>query len=106
MSSARPVHAYLSSDQFAADRAHIVAVLDAARESGVYNAPEIDESVRQCARRARDGNLPPEALVVALKTLVQDVALPDMGHWYRDVIRNRLVVAAIEAYYAAGPQPD
>lgn len=106
VSSARPAHPYLSTDQFAADRARIIAVLDAARDTRVYEAPEINEAVRQCARRARDGDLPPEALIVALKTLVQEVALPDMGHWYRDVIRNRLVVSAIEAYFAAAPQPD
>jgi hypothetical protein len=41
----------------------------------------------------------PEKLIIELKTLMRDVALPEMRTWYRSVLTDRVIVWAIEAFY-------
>jgi hypothetical protein len=48
----------------------------------------------------------PEKLIIELKTLMRDVALPEMRTWYRGVLTDRVIVWAIEAFYGIGDRPD
>ena len=48
----------------------------------------------------------PEKLIIELKTLMRDVALPEMRTWYRSVLTDRVIVWAIEAFYGIGDGPD
>jgi hypothetical protein len=90
---------YLTSQTFASDCAEVVSALDRARTAHNYENSEIRDAVVRCAANARNGSCPPEKLIVALKTLVRDVALPDVRDWYQSVLTDRIIVWAIEAYY-------
>jgi hypothetical protein len=90
---------YTSDAAFRADAALILEALHSAHTTRRFDDPQVSEAVAHCARRARSAGCPPERLIVALKALVREVALPDMGDWYRAVITDRVVVWAVEAFY-------
>lgn len=90
---------YLSSDEFRADAAEIVRALRIGRDSHSFDGPAIRAAVERCAVHARRAGCPPEQLIVALKALVRDEALPEIREWFQSVMMDRVVVWGIEAYY-------
>lgn len=90
---------YLEGAAFRADCAEIVRILDIAQAKRTFEAGDARDAVARCARAARKAGVPPEKLLVELKALMRDVALPEMRAWYRSVLTDRAIVWAIEAYY-------
>lgn len=90
---------YLESVSFRADCNEIVRALDIAQTTRSFEANEARESVERCARAARAAGVLPEKLIIELKALMRDVALPEVRAWYRAVLTDRVIVWAIEAYY-------
>lgn len=90
---------YLTGAAFRADCAEIVRTLDAAQAQRRFELTDARMAVERCARGARAAGVLPEKLIIALKTLMHDVALPEMRTWYRSVLTDRVIVWAIEAYY-------
>ena len=99
-------NAYLASAAFRAECAEIVRTLDAAQARRSFDSGEPRAAVEQCARSARAAGVLPEKLIIELKTLMRDVALPEMRTWYRSVLTDRVIVWAIEAFYGIGDRPD
>jgi len=90
---------HLASATFRAHCAEIVRVLDAAQAQRTFDSSDARAAVAQCARAARAAGALPEKLIVELKKLMREVALPEMRAWYRSVLTDRVIVWAIEAYY-------
>lgn len=90
---------YLASAQFRADCAEIVRALDAAQAKRSFDAGDARDAVARCATSARAAGALPEKLIIELKTLMREVALPEMRSWYRAVLTDRVIVWAIEAFY-------
>ena len=90
---------YLASAAFRAECAEIVRALDAAQAKRTFDGGEARATVEQCARSARAAGVLPEKLIIELKALMRDVALPEMRSWYRAVLTDRVIVWAIEAFY-------
>jgi len=90
---------YLSSAAFRAECAEIVRLLDVAQATRSLEAGEARGAVAHCAKSARAAGVLPEKLIIELKALMRDVALPEMRSWYRAVLTDRVIVWAIEAYY-------
>jgi hypothetical protein len=100
---------YLSSDAFRAHCAEIVRALDEAQARRNFDASDARLAVERCAREARAAGALPANLIVPLKQLMRDVALPEMRTWYRSVLTDRVIVWAIEAFYDindATPGPE
>jgi hypothetical protein len=81
------------------DCAAVIDALILARAARDFHAPALRAAVAGCATAYRAAGVGPERLLVTLKRRVRDSALPEMGAWYRDVVTDRVVVWAIEAYY-------
>ena len=96
---------YLASSAFRADCAEIVRTIDAAQARRTFETREARAAVEHCARAAREAGVLPEKLIIALKTLMREVALPEVRSWYRSVLTDRVIVWAIEAYYGID-EPD
>jgi len=92
-------NAFLTSAAFRGQCAEIVRALDAAQARRNFDTAESRSAVEQCARAARAAGVLPEKLIVELKKLMRDVALPEMRTWYRSVLTDRVIVWAIEAFY-------
>ena len=90
---------FLTSAAFRTHCAEIVHALDAAQARRTLEQGEARAAVEQCARAARAAGVLPEKLIVELKLLMRDVALPEMRTWYRSVMTDRVIVWAIEAFY-------
>jgi erythromycin esterase-like protein len=90
---------HLTSAAFRAACTEIVRALDAAQAKRNFDSSEARAAVEQCARSARAAGVLPEKLIIELKALMRDVALPEMRTWYRSVLTDRVIVWAIEAYY-------
>jgi hypothetical protein len=91
--------AYLASAAFRTDCDEIVRALDVAQARRNFEQGEARVAVEHCARRARAAGVLPEKLIIELKTLMREVALPEMRTWYRSVLTDRVIVWAIEAFY-------
>jgi hypothetical protein len=90
---------YLAGAAFRADCVEIVRTLDIAQAKRTFEANEAREAVERCARAARAAGVLPEKLIIELKALMREVALPEMRAWYRAVLTDRVIVWAIEAFY-------
>ena len=95
---------FLSSAAFRTHCAEIVRTLDAAQAQRNFDTIDARAAVATCARASRAAGVLPEKLIVELKRLMRDVALPEMRAWYRSVLTDRVIVWAIEAFY--GIEPD
>lgn len=93
---------FLASAVFRAHSMEIVRLLDAAQTSRGFDTTDAQAAVEECARDARAAGVLPEKLIVELKRLMRDVALPEMRAWYRSVLTDRVIVWAIEAFYGIG----
>ena len=80
----------------------IVRLLGAAQTQRGFDTTDAQAAVKQCARDARAAGVLPEKLIVELKRLMRDVALPEMRAWYRSVLTDRVIVWAIDAFYGIG----
>ena len=99
---------YLASAAFRADCTEIVRLLDVAQATRSLEAGDARVAVARCATSARAAGALPEKLIIELKALMRNVALPEMRSWYRAVLTDRVIVWAIEAYYGidnASPSP-
>ena len=90
---------YLASVEFRAQCAEIVRALDAAQAKRSFDDGDARDAVARCATSARAAGALPEKLIIELKTLMREVALPEMRAWYRGVLTDRVIVWAIEAFY-------
>jgi hypothetical protein len=90
---------YLSGAVFREHCDEIVRALDAAQASRNFDGGEAKAAVARAARSARAAGVQPEKLIIELKTLMREVALPEMRAWYRSVLTDRVIVWAIEAFY-------
>ena len=90
---------YFATAAFKADCVEIVRALDAAQARRNFDAADARGAVEHCARAARAAGALPEKLIIELKTLMREVALPEMRTWYRTVLTDRVIVWAIEAFY-------
>lgn len=90
---------FLAGTAFRAHCLEIVRLLDAAQTRRGFDTTDAQAAVEQCARDARAAGVLPEKLIVELKRLMRDVALPEMRAWYRSVLTDRVIVWAIEAFY-------
>ena len=98
---------YLAGAEFRADCVEIVRALDAAQATRSFEGGAARDAVTRCATSARAAGVMPEKLIIALKTLMREVALPEMRSWYRGVLTDRVIVWAIEAFYGiAEPARD
>jgi hypothetical protein len=93
---------FLAGTTFRAHCMEIVRLLDAAQTRRGFDTTDAQAAVEQCARDARAAGVLPEKLIVELKRLMRDVALPEMRAWYRSVLTDRVIVWAIEAFYGIG----
>lgn len=80
-------------------RREIVETLQRARQTHAFEEPALREAVRRFAVAARAAGLPPEKLVIAIKQLVAEEVLKDVGDWFRGVVTDRTVAWAIEGYF-------
>ncbi|HEU4640872.1 MAG TPA: hypothetical protein VFS44_00365 [Gemmatimonadaceae bacterium] len=90
---------YLNSTAAHSDAAEIVRAIDAAQRTRNFASTHLRAVVAAYARNARAAGVPPERLLVAVKTLVRDVALAEMNDWFRGVLTDRAVAWTIEAYF-------
>jgi hypothetical protein len=90
---------FLASTAFRTHCIEIVRLLDAAQTRRSFDTSDARVAVEQCARDARAAGVLPEKLIVELKRLMREVALPEMRSWYRSVLTDRVIVWAIEAFY-------
>jgi hypothetical protein len=62
-------------------------------------SPELEQAVRAFAIGARAMRTPPERMLAALVAIITDNTPADASDWWRSVLRDRIVVWAIEGYY-------
>ncbi len=99
----RPVEAVRSADTWT-----VAAIRDALGEepqSRSLTSPELERAVRAFALGARAMGTPPERMLTALVTIVASNTPSDASDWWRAVLRDRIVVWAIEGYYNIDIQP-
>jgi hypothetical protein len=77
----------------------IRAALQATPQSGSLSSPELERAARAFATAAREAGTTPERTLVALATIITDATRNGTSDWWRSVVRDRLVVWAIEGYY-------
>jgi len=78
------------------------AALEEQRSAGSGPTPGLSEAIRTASREARERQLRPEALIIQLKALADDVGLPPSspeGPWQRQV-REWMVTACLRAYWS------
>lgn len=90
---------YLATPAARSDASAIVRALEHGHLTRDFASADIRAAFTRYAQNARAAGVPPERLLVAVKTLVHDVALADMRDWFRAVLTDRAVAWTIEAYY-------
>lgn len=77
------------------------SALQEQRRAGIEPVTSLSESIRNAAKEARDRNLPPEALLIQLKGLADEVGLPAVSHDRprRREVREWMVTACLRAYW-------
>lgn len=80
-------------------RRAIIGALDAAASTRQFEHPAIRASVVAYAEAVRIAGRPPEWLIVDLKKLIANDALPELRDWFRSVLRDRLVTWGISGYF-------
>lgn len=91
--------AYESTPEFQGQRTTLVDALAAAAATRDYEGPTLPAAVARFAANARAHDLPPERLLIALKSAVADSRLLDLSNWWRGVLTDRVIRWGIEAYY-------
>jgi hypothetical protein len=67
--------------------------------SGPLKSAGLERAVRAFAGAARAANTRPERLLVALAAMIGDSMPSETSGWWREVLRDRFVLWAIESYY-------
>lgn len=79
------------------------AALEEQRGAGVEPVNSLSEAIRAASREARERHLPPEALLIQLKALADDVGLPLVSaspdRARRREVREWMVTACLRAYW-------
>jgi hypothetical protein len=77
--------------------------LEEQRVAGPDPTPALTVAIRNAATEARERQLQPEALVIQLKALADEVGLPATGRGPdgRRVIREWMITACLRAYWAS-----
>lgn len=68
-------------------------------QSAVLASPELQRTVQAFAAAARRSGSSPERMLIDLVRILNGSAPPSGGDWWHSVLRDRLVVWAIEGYY-------
>ena len=74
-------------------------------QSRSLSSPDLEHAVRVFATRARAIGTPPERMLAALVAIIADNMPLDASDWWRAVLRDRIVVWAIEGYYDMEIEP-
>ena len=84
------------------------SALDEQRRAGVEPVNSLSESIRNAAREARERQLQPEALLIQLKALADEVGLPTVSHDQprRREVREWMVTACLRAYWDAAEEKE
>jgi hypothetical protein len=77
----------------------VLRALHATADFGSLNNPALESAVRSFAAGAHAAGMPPERMLVALAAIISKGAPTRIGEWWYSVVRDRLVVWAIEGYY-------
>jgi hypothetical protein len=77
----------------------VIGAFARAAEHREFEDPALRESVEAFAVSTKRDGIPPERLVVLLKHLVRNEALPTMNEWFRGVLTDRAVSWGIRAYF-------
>lgn len=80
----------------------MLAAVKEAVASRRFDSPELQTAVTTFAGRSRSAGVPPEQLVIQLKAIVRDDALP-ISDWWRSVLADRIVRWGVEGYYHLEP---
>ena len=73
------------------------------RGAGRVPLPALNEAIQAAAREARETATGPENLIIQLKLIAEQAGLPPMmGDEETNAIREWMVSACIQAYFAAG----
>jgi len=99
------------------DPAHLLApatiaalrgALEEQRAAGSDPTPGLIAAINSAATEARERQLPPEALVIQLKTMADDIGLPTpvRGPEHRRVIREWMITACLRAYWPEEQSED
>lgn len=79
------------------------AALEEQRAAGPEPVASLSEAIRTASREARERHLPPEALLIQLKSLADDVGLPlvpsSPDRVRRREVREWMVTACLRAYW-------
>lgn len=80
-------------------RRAIVRALEAAASTRDFEDPVIRAAVGRYAEAVRKAGRPPEWLIVDLKHLIMNDAVPEVRDWFRGVLRDRIVSWGISGYF-------
>lgn len=77
------------------------SALEEQRKAGVDPVSSLSESIRAASREARERHLPPEALLIQLKVLADEVGLPavSIDRTRKREVREWMVTACLRAYW-------
>jgi hypothetical protein len=89
----------VTSSPLAAEERAVCDAIAASLARREWNDPHTRAAVAAYARRSHDLGVEPGPLVVAIKRLLRERALPQASEWLIDVITSRAVLWAIEAYF-------
>jgi hypothetical protein len=79
--------------------AAIRRALIAAPPSGPHKSAELERAVQAFGRAARAANTRPRRLLVTLAAMIEDSMPSETSDWWRQVLRDRVTLWAIESYY-------
>ena len=68
-------------------------------QSRSLTSPDLEHAIRAFAMSERAASTPPERMLAALVTIIAHNTPTDASDWWRAVLRDRIVVWAIEGYY-------
>lgn len=78
------------------------AVVDTLVQAAIarqFDDPAIRSAIAAYTTAARRAGRPPEWVVIDVKKLVALEAVPELGDWFRSVLRDRLVAWSISDYF-------
>src|SRR5689334_19672147 len=83
------------SDSLAAEERAVCDALASSLTRRAWNDPDTRAALAAYARRARDLGVEPGPLVIAVKRLIREQAIPRASEWLIDVVTSRAVLWSI-----------
>lgn len=81
-------------------QAQLRQALSAQREAGLAPRNELRDAIRAAAREARERQLAPEAILIQLKVLAEEIGLPAQhASTPRNDVRTWMVTTLLRAYW-------